>query len=491
MNFADDPQYRDYLQAIDPQNSLLINGQFVGAARTFPIVNPATDQVIAHAADGTEAEALAAVEAAAAAQVGWAKTSPRERSIILRRCFDLMIEQEDSLAKLLSSENGKSLTDAVAEVRYAAEFFRWFSEEAVRIEGTYVESPAGGTRTIVTHRPVGVAALITPWNFPAAMATRKIAPALAAGCTVVLRPASQTPLTAVAIAHILVEAGVPAGVVNLVTSLQAQEISNVWFENDSVRAISFTGSTRVGQQLLQQGAKRVLVMSMELGGNAPFVVAADADVDLAVQGAINAKLRGGGQACTAANRFYVHKDVAEEFIDKFAGYVQKLRVGPASDPQNQVGPLISRVAVGNLHKLVDQAIAEGGRIVAEAPIPPESDGFFFPPTVIAGLPHGASILAEEIFGPISPITTWDNEDELVALVNSTEFGLASYVFSRDTGWAIHFAEKIEAGMVGINRGLVSDPAAPFGGVKQSGLGREGGHMGIHEFTETQYFSVAW
>lgn len=491
MSIATSPRLREYLEFVRPTEGVSIGGEFRASSdgKEFTVEDPASAQTVSQVADGTVADAEAAVVAAAAALDSWGKTPPRERSVILRRAFDMMIAQEQDLMLLISAENGKSQADALAEVRYAAEFFRWFSEEAVRIDGIYTTSPAGGTRTIVTYRPTGVAALITPWNFPAAMATRKIGPALAAGCTVVLRPASQTPLTTLAIARILAAAGVPAGVVNVVPSSKAREVSQVWLEAEPVRALSFTGSTRVGSLLMQQAAKRIVVSSMELGGNAPFVVAADADVDAAVEGAMLAKLRGGGQACTAANRFYVHQDVLQEFTDKFGARVRELKVGPADNPANQIGPLISAAAVEEIQNLIDGAVAQGARVVAESEIP--SEGHFLAPTVLADVPADAAIMRTEIFGPVAPIAVWDDNTDLLALLNGTEFGLTSYIFSGDVKWAMQLAEQMEVGMVGINRGMVSDPAAPFGGVKESGIGREGGHEGIHEFLETQYFSVDW
>lgn len=491
MTIAQSSRLQRFLERIDPAKGILIGGEFREGrtAETFAVQDPASGSTLALVADATAEDARDAVLAAKDALISWGALAPRMKSQILRRAFDLMIEIEDDLALLISAENGKSLTDALGEVRYAAEFFRWFSEEAVRIDGAFNTAPAGGSRTVITHRPVGVAALITPWNFPAAMATRKLGPALAAGCTTVLRPASETPLTALALAHIAVEAGVPAGVINLVPNSQARVISEVWMEADPVKAVSFTGSTRVGKLLMGQAAKRIMVSSMELGGNAPFVVAADADIDLAVEGAMVAKLRGGGQACTAANRFYVHADVVEEFTAKFAARVLDLRVGPAADPDNQIGPMISPEAVKEVQGLVDEALAQGARIVAQAKVPDE--GNFMAPTVLADVPHSAAVLHTEIFGPVAPIAVWDNTTDLVQIVNESEFGLACYLFSRDIGWAMRLAEQIEAGMVGINRGIISDPAAPFGGVKESGIGREGGHDGIHEFLETQYFSIAW
>ena len=456
---------------------------------TFEVHDPATGGVIDTVADGTVADATAAVDAASAAFPAWAATPARARAEILRRCYDLMIRDADLLTGLIASENGKSVADARAEVTYAAEFFRWFSEEAVRGEGTYGDAPAGNAKTLVTYAPVGVAALITPWNFPAAMATRKIAPALAAGCTVVLKPAAETPLTALAVAKILLEAGVPEGVVNVVPTTDAAAVVTAWLEDARVRKVSFTGSTGVGRTLLRQAADRVLNSSMELGGNAPFVVTADADIDAAVAGAMIAKFRGGGQACTAANRFYVHADVATEFVDKFSAAVAALKVGPSADETNQIGPVISEKALTGITKLVDAAVADGAKVAVQGTVP--EAGWFFPPTILVDVPVGAPILSEEIFGPVAPIVTWTDEDELLASVNDTEFGLAAYVYAGRLQDALRLGERIDAGMVGINRGIVSDPSAPFGGVKQSGIGREGAHEGIREYQETRYYSVDW
>jgi len=461
-----------------------------GAISVFDVLDPATGTLLARVADGGAAEATAAVDAAAAAFPVWAATPPRQRSELLRRTFELMLAEAESLAALISAENGKSLADARSEVTYAAEFFRWFAEEAVRPDGGYAESPAGGTRTIVTSRPVGVAALVTPWNFPAAMATRKIGPALAAGCTVVLKPASETPLTALAIARIMDRAGVPAGVVNVVPTTDPGTVVGTWLADSRVRKVSFTGSTGVGRHLLAQAADRVVNSSMELGGNAPFVVAADADLDAAVQGALIAKFRNGGQACTAANRFFVHASVVSEFVSRFGAIVESLRVGSAFEQGTSIGPLISAKAVAGVESLVADALARGARVSHQAPAP-ERDGFFYPPTLLVDVPADAGIVQQEIFGPVAPVVTWNDEADLLAQLNSSELGLAAYVFSGDLKWALQLAERIDAGMVGVNRGIVSDPAAPFGGVKQSGIGREGAREGVRAFTETQYFSVDW
>jgi succinate-semialdehyde dehydrogenase / glutarate-semialdehyde dehydrogenase len=477
----------DLIAELDTKHAIRIGGQSHGGATTFGVDDPATGVLIAEVSDGGVAEATAAVDAASAAFSDWAASPPRVRSEILRRAYDLMIRDREWLTALICAENGKSGADARAEVTYAAEFFRWFSEEAVRTDGSYGVSPAGGGNTIVTHRPVGPAALVTPWNFPAAMATRKIAPALAAGCTVVLKPAAETPLTALAIVELLVEAGVPDGVVNLVPTTDAPGVVSTWLADSRIRKISFTGSTGVGRTLLKQAADRVVNASMELGGNAPFVVTADADLAAAVDGAMIAKFRGSGQACTAANRFYVHADVADEFAARFGAAIAALRVGPASDPASEVGPLISARAADNVRHLVDSAVAEGAHVAAQAQIPVE--GYYVAPTLLTGVPPTASILRQEIFGPVAPVVIWDDEEQLRRLVNDTEYGLAAYVYAGRLQDALRIAGSIDAGMVGVNRGVVSDPSAPFGGTKQSGLGREGARDGLHEFQETQYLSV--
>ncbi|MFZ5848847.1 MAG: NAD-dependent succinate-semialdehyde dehydrogenase [Actinomycetota bacterium] len=457
--------------------------------RRFSVENPATLAVVAEVDDLGPDDATRAVGRATAALRTWSRTSPRHRSDVLRRAHELMIRDKEHLADLVSHENGKSLADAGAEVTYAAEFFRWFSEEAVRSEGDYAEAPAGGARTIVRHVPVGVAALVTPWNFPAAMVTRKIAPALAAGCTAVLKPAAETPLTALAVVALLREAGAPESAVEVVTTTDAAGVVDTWLTDPRVRKVSFTGSTGVGRHLLRQAADRVLNASMELGGNAPLIVAADADLDLAVAGTMIAKFRNGGQACTAANRIYVHARVLDDFVSGLGEKVEKLSVGAAADGA-AVGPLISAAAVERVTGVVDRAVELGARVTHRAALP-DLPGYFYPPTVLADVSAGAAIIEEEIFGPVAPIVTWHAEEDLLDQVNGTEYGLAAYVFAGDLGRALRLAERIEAGMVGINRGLVSDPAAPFGGMKQSGLGREGAREGLREFQETQFLSVAW
>jgi succinate-semialdehyde dehydrogenase/glutarate-semialdehyde dehydrogenase len=481
-----------YVESLQPGTGIHVGGSRRAALEgaELDVVDPATGAQVAHVSDGGPADATAAVDAAAAAFPAWAATPPRQRSEVLRRGHELMLDEADSLAALISWENGKSLADARAEVGYAAEFFRWFAEEAVRPDGSYGEAPAGGTRTIVTSRPVGVAALVTPWNFPAAMATRKIGPALAAGCTVVLKPAAETPLTALAVADVLTRAGAAAGTINVVPTSRPGDVVGTWLRDRRVRKVSFTGSTGVGRMLLAQAAERVVNSSMELGGNAPFVVAADADLDAAVAGAMVAKFRNGGQACTAANRFYVHREVVDPFLARFGAAVESLVVGSAFAEGTSIGPLISERAVEIISRLVDDAVAAGARVTHRGRVP-DGPGNFVAPTVLADVPPTAPILGEEIFGPVAPVVAWSDEADLLDQVNGTELGLAAYVYSGDLGWALRFAERVEAGMVGVNRGVVSDPAAPFGGVRQSGIGREGARDGIREYCETQYFSVDW
>ncbi|MDO5672521.1 MAG: NAD-dependent succinate-semialdehyde dehydrogenase [Actinomycetaceae bacterium] len=481
-----------YITSLNPERGLWIDNEGLpGSNGTLPIYDPSTGQVIAQMANASALDATKAVDSAQRAFEQWRHTTPRERSIVLRRAFDLMIERKHELAGLMSLENGKALADGYAEVAYGAEFFRWFSEEAVRNDGEYNIAPASGTRTIVTSQPVGVAALITPWNFPAAMATRKIGPAVAAGCAVVLKPAQETPLTALAVAQILAEAGLPAGVVNVVTSTSSRDISGPWLEDERVRMISLTGSTPVGVMLMRQAAERIVTSAMELGGNNPLIIGPGADIDQAVQGAMLAKFRNGGQACTAANRIYVHESVADAFLEAYGARVAALKVGDPFGEGMDIGPVVNAKAKETLTGLLERAIAEGAQVVAQAAIPEGDAGLFVPPTVLRVEGSDLEIMRTEIFGPLSPVTTWNDEEQLVKDANDTDFGLTAYVFDRDLQWCLKLAERLEAGMVGINRGLVSDPAAPFGGMKQSGIGREGGKVGIDEFQETQYFSVAW
>jgi succinate-semialdehyde dehydrogenase/glutarate-semialdehyde dehydrogenase len=456
----------------------------------IPVVDPATGEPFAEVANGTVEDGLAAVTAAQGALPAWAATAPRERGEILRRVYELMTAQRERLATLIVQENGKALTDARAEVAYAAEFFRWYAEEAVRALGSVQTAPSGANRIMVVRQPVGVAVLVTPWNFPAAMATRKIGPALAAGCTVILKPASETPLTALAIAALLAEAGVPDGVVNVVPSTRSSTVVDAMLHDPRVRKLSFTGSTEVGRILLRQAADTVVNCSMELGGNAPFLVLADADLDAAVAGAMVAKMRNGGEACTSANRFYVHVSVVDDFTARFAVAMKELVVGPGLEPGVQVGPLVNASSRDKVAELVTAAVDNGARVHVGATAP-DRPGFFYAPTVLGTVAPDSAILDTEIFGPVAPIVTFDNLDEAIAMANDTEFGLVSYVYTQDLATGLRVGEALEAGMIGINRGVVSDPAAPFGGVKQSGIGREGGHDGLLEFTESKYLAVSW
>jgi succinate-semialdehyde dehydrogenase/glutarate-semialdehyde dehydrogenase len=474
------------------QSELFINGEWRSASdgRKFAVYDPATEQPLAYVADGTPDDALAAVAAADSAQRAWAARSPRERGEILRRAFEVMIERRDELARLIVRENGKSLRDAVGEVNYAAEFFRWYAEEAVRALGEVSMAPGGSNHILVQLQPIGVSVLVTPWNFPAAMATRKIGPALAAGCSVVLKPASETPLTALAIADVLACAGVPAGVVNVVPSTRSSVMVRAMLRDQRVRKLSFTGSTEVGRLLLAQAAERVISCSMELGGNAPFIVLNDADVDAAVQGAIVAKMRNGGQACTAANRFYVQRDIVSAFVVRLVDAMGALKVGNGLDAGVDLGPLVNAGAREKVHELVQDAVARGGRVLLGGAAA-AGEGYFYQPTVLDRVPHDARVLKEEIFGPVAPIVEFDDDEEVVRLANDTEYGLVSYLYTKDLRRGLRMAERLDAGMVGLNRGLVSDPAAPFGGMKQSGIGREGGHDGLLEFLEKKYLAVEW
>ena len=456
----------------------------------FDVEDPATEQTLASVASASPADCLSAVDAAAGALPAWAATTPRARGEILRKAFELMMADAERLAALITLENGKSLPDSRAEVAYAAEFFRWNAEEAVRINGQASRAPASGARILVSHKPAGVALLITPWNFPAAMATRKIGPALAAGCTVVVKPATATPLTMLAIASILEKAGVPAGVVNITPSKRSGEVASAMLADHRVRVVSFTGSTEVGRVLLREAAGNIVKPAMELGGNAPFIVFEDADLDAAVEGAMIAKMRNMGEACTAANRFYVQAAVHDAFAAKFTAKMAALKVGAGLEDGVSVGPLINAGARDKVEELVGDALDKGAKVLTGG-VRPEGVGYFYPPTVLTGVSRDARMVREEIFGPVAAIQVFADEDEAVALANDSEYGLASYVYTRDIGRGLRVAERLEAGMVGLNRGLVSDPAAPFGGVKQSGIGREGGHEGLMEFLETQYVSLNW
>ena len=468
----------------------LIGGRWVEAKSTIDVVNPATGGVIATVSNASVDDCLEAVGAADRALASWSATAPRVRGEILRRAYELMIAEHEALAQVITLEMGKVITDARAEVTYAAEFFRWFSEEAVRIDGDYRRAPGGANWLLVTRQPVGVSLLATPWNFPAAMATRKIGPALAAGCTVVLKPAHDTPLTALAIADILMRAGVPDGVVNVVVADPPGPVVEAMLNSGIVRKLSFTGSTRVGSLLLKQAATRIINCSMELGGNAPLIVCGDADVDVAVDGAMLAKMRNGGAACTAANRFYVHSSVIEEFTAKFVARMSALVVGDGLSPTTTLGPLVSKAQQQRVAELVDGAVARGAKVLCGGSSV-TTPAFGYQATVLGGVDASDPMLAEEIFGPVAPLVEFDDEAEMLQLANDVDHGLVSYVFTKDVGKGMRLAEALETGMVGLNRGLVSDPAAPFGGLKQSGLGREGGHDGLLEFLETKYVAGNW
>jgi succinate-semialdehyde dehydrogenase/glutarate-semialdehyde dehydrogenase len=480
------------LTGIDVPTGLYVGGEWGGgkAGATFPVLDPATEEPLAEVADGGTEDALDAVAAAHAALPAWAATPPRQRAEVLRKAFELMTARSEQFARLMSAENGKSLRDARGEATYAAEFFRWYAEEAVRIEGSLMRAPSGANRILVQHQPVGVSLLITPWNFPAAMATRKIGPALAAGCSVVLKPAGETPLTALALAALLAEAGVPDGVVNVVTTSRTGPVMSAVMNDPRVRKLSFTGSTEVGRILLRQAAEQVLNCSMELGGNAPFIIFEDADIDAAVEGALIAKMRNGGEACTAANRFYVHEAVADEFNRVFSARLAALKVGPGLEESTEIGPLVNEATRSKVAELVEGAAGDGAKILLGGKAPARR-GYFYEPTLIDGVPQDAPILGTEIFGPVAPVVRFTAEEDAIRLANSTEFGLVSYLYTRDLRRGLRVSEALEAGMIGLNRGLVSDPAAPFGGVKQSGLGREGAHEGLLEFTETKYIATDW
>jgi len=471
---------------------LYINGQWREASdgADFPVLDPATGESLANVSSGSIDDALSAVDAAAEAGPAFAAMTPRDRSEILRRAFEIMVGRSDEMAELIVAEMGKALPEAKAEVNYAAEFFRWFSGEAVRNLGSINTAPAGDKRIIAIHQPIGVSLLITPWNFPAAMATRKIAPAVAAGCTMILKPASDTPLTALAIAEVMEEAGLPSGVLNVMPSRRSGPVVDAMLADERVRNLSFTGSTEVGRVLLEKAAARVVRCSMELGGNAPFVVFDDADVDAAVEGAMVAKMRNGGQSCIAANRIYVQVAVADAFTTKLAEAMAAMKVGPGMDEGVTLGPVINERAVQDMTEFVEASTGHGSvlRIGGKRPDHP---GFFFAPTLLSNVSSSDPILDQEVFGPIAPVVTFETDEEAVAMANDTIYGLAAYVYSSSLSRGLSAAEAIDAGMVGINRGVMSDPAAPFGGMKQSGQGREGSHEGMMEFLETKYIAADW
>ncbi|MDY0881489.1 NAD-dependent succinate-semialdehyde dehydrogenase [Dongia soli] len=456
--------------------------------RWIDVADPATADVIASVPDADIGDAMKALDAAARAATGWRLTPPRKRSEILRRCFELMTERAELLAKLISLENGKSLPDARGEVAYAAEFFRWNAEEAVRVRGELGLAPSGQNRILVDYQPIGIAVLITPWNFPAAMATRKIAPALAAGCTCVLKPASETPLTAYALAALYEEAGVPAGVVNVVTTNTPGPVVAAMLNDPRTRKLSFTGSTMIGRELLATAARNVLSCSMELGGNAPFIVCDDADLDAALDGAMIAKMRNAGEACTAANRFYIQSGIHDAFAAGLVERMSKLVVGRAFDAGTNCGPMITAAAVAKIHRLVTDAVERGAKVLLGGhPLP--GPGYFYAPTVLSEVPADAAIAREEIFGPVAPLFRFHDTDKMMTAANETEYGLVGYIYTTDLKRGFDLAGRLESGMIALNRGLVSDPAAPFGGTKQSGLGREGGVHGVLEFMEAKYIAT--
>ena len=470
---------------------LYIAGKWVDAenAATFDVIDPATGKVLKSISDASPADGMKAMAAAHETQESWAKTAPRVRAEILRAAFEKVTAMSDDFAILMSLEMGKPFAEAKGEVAYGAEFLRWFSEQAPRIDGRYTTAPDGKNRIMVLKKPVGPALLITPWNFPLAMATRKIGPAIAAGCTSILKPANLTPLTSLLFTKVLEEVGLPAGVLNVIQTSSAGSVTGPIIKDSRLRKLSFTGSTPVGQRLIADAAHQVLKVSMELGGNAPFLVFEDADIDKAVEGAMLAKLRNMGEACTAANRFLVHESVADEFATKLTEKMSKLKVARGLEDGSNIGPLIEEKARQGVHALVEDAKQKGAKVLLGGVIP-SGEGYFYPPTVLVNVPESCDVLSNEIFGPVAPICTFKNEDEAVRMANNTEYGLVAYAFTKDLNRGLRLAERLETGMFGLNTGLVSNPAGPFGGVKQSGLGREGSHEGIEEYLETVYVGIA-
>ena len=471
---------------------LYIGGEWRPASSggTLAVEDPATGEPLTEVADATPEDALAALGAAADAQAAWASTAPRERSEILRRAHELLLARIDDFALVMTLEMGKAIGESRAEIAYAADFLRWFSEEAVRIHGRYMTNTTGAGRILTMRQPVGPCVLITPWNFPAAMGARKIAPAIAAGCTMVVKPAQQTPLSMLALARVLEEAGLPGGVLNVITAHRSGAVIEPLLKDPRTRKLSFTGSTEVGRTLIEQSANQILRVSMELGGNAPFIVFEDADLDAAVEGALTAKLRNVGEACTAANRFHVHESIAGEFARRMAARMAMLKVGRGTSPGVDIGPLIDERQRAIVEELVRDAVARGAKLLTGGERLP-GPGYFFAPTVLAEVSVDARALREEIFGPVAPVTTFSTEEQAVSAANATEYGLVAYLYTRDLARTFRVAEAIEAGMVGVNQGIVSNPAAPFGGVKQSGFGREGGFEGIEEYLETKYVALAF
>jgi succinate-semialdehyde dehydrogenase / glutarate-semialdehyde dehydrogenase len=467
---------------------LWIGGEERPASNTFEVLNPATDEALISIADAGPADGIAALDAAAAVQADWAATPPRERGEILRSVFEAITDRAEEFATLMTLEMGKVLAESMGEVKYGAEFFRWFAEEAVRIGGRYTRSPAGTGRIIVTKSPVGPCLAITPWNFPLAMGTRKIGPAMAAGCTMIIKPAQETPLTMLLLAKLMDEAGLPKGVLSILPTSKPGDLTTALIDDGRLRKLTFTGSTGVGKALAKQSSDKLLRLSMELGGNAPFIVFDDADVDAAVDGAVLAKMRNGGEACTASNRFHVANAVRAEFTEKLVKRMSEFTLGNGLDKSSTLGPLINAKQVATVEDLVADAVSKGAS-VAVGGVAPEGPGHFYPATVLDGVPANARIFKEEVFGPVAPIIGFDTEEEGIAAANDTEYGLAAYIYTQGLDRALRVAEAIEAGMVGVNRGVISDPAAPFGGVKQSGFGREGGIEGIEEYLDTKYIAL--
>ena len=472
------------------KKQLYIAGEWVDAAEgaTLPVEDPSTGETLAEVADATPQDAVKALDAAVDAQAEWAAHPPRERGEILRRAFEAITERADELALLMTLEMGKPVAESKAEITYAAEFFRWFAEEAVRIDGRFAVTPNGQGRLLTMKQPVGPCILITPWNFPLAMGTRKIGPAVAAGCTMVIKPAKQTPLSMLALAEILERAGLPAGVLNVVTSSSSGSVMEPLIKDPRTRKLSFTGSTEVGRKLIEQSAEQILRVSMELGGNAPFLVFEDADLDDAVEGAMIAKMRNIGEACTAANRFHVHASVAQEFAEKLARRMGELKVGRGTEEDVKVGPLIDETQREKVAELVEDAKQKGAKVLVGGE-PVGDRGYFYAPTVLSDVPPDARLLKEEIFGPVAPVASFESEEDAIHAANDTEYGLVAYVYTRDIKRALRVIEGLETGMVGLNQGIVSNPAAPFGGVKHSGFGREGGPEGIEEYLEIKYVAV--
>jgi succinate-semialdehyde dehydrogenase/glutarate-semialdehyde dehydrogenase len=468
---------------------LYIGGEWRdGAEGTVPVEDPATGETVAEVADASVEDAKAALDAAVDASAEWAATAPRDRGEILRRAFEKIVERADELALLMTLEMGKPVAESKAEITYAAEFLRWFSEQSVRIDGRYSKAPNGQGRLLTMQQPVGPCLLITPWNFPLAMGTRKVGPAIAAGCTMVVKPAQQTPLSMLMLAKILEESGLPGGVLNLITASSASRTTGPLIEDQRLRKLSFTGSTEIGRQLMKQASDTLLRLSMELGGNAPFIVFEDADVDAAVEGAMIAKMRNIGEACTAANRFHVATPIAQQFADKLAEKMGAMKVGRGTEDGVEVGPLIDSSQREKVSELVEDAVEKGARTLTGGHAG-DGAGYFYDPTVLTDISDNARLLKEEIFGPVAPVKGFDSEDEAIAAANDTEFGLVSYVYTSDLKRALRVVERLETGMIGLNQGLVSNPAAPFGGVKQSGFGREGGYEGIEEYLETKYVAI--